>query len=82
MSVHQIPPETDDGDDEFEEPENVVLRRELGLRPVGYQRAATTQTSARARRGAGLLTRASTSTRWTSRHPLEALHVLEPALAS
>ena len=35
MTVHQIPPETDE-DDEFEEPENAVLRRELDLRPTHY----------------------------------------------
>jgi len=36
VSVHQIPPETDEGEDEFEERGNAVLRRELGLRPIGH----------------------------------------------
>jgi len=46
--------------------------------PSATSIAATTQTSAHARLGAGSLTRRSTSTRWNCRRPLEALHTLEP----
>ena len=75
MTVHQIPPEAEEGDDEFEEPENAVLRREAHAsgRPATSdhrgappdQRPCPVVVLDRSERGAR-------RTRWTARHPLDA----------
>ena len=80
MTTTALPTERQTDDDEFEEPENAVLRRELGLRPIGYPSGGD---------GAHPDQRPCHSWCWVAheedyehevdcRHPLEASHTLEP----
>ena len=77
MSVHQIPPETDEGD-EFEEPENAVLRRELGLRPIGYPDSGDHPDQRPCPSWCWIAHEEEYEHEVDCRHPLEALHTLEP----
>ncbi len=76
MSVHQIPPETED--DEFEEPENAVLRRELGLRPIGYLDRGDHPDQRPCPAWCWIAHEEEYEHEVDCRRPLEALHTLEP----
>ncbi len=76
MSIDQIAPESDE--DEFEEPENAVLRRELGLRPIGYPDSGAHPDQRPCPSWCWIAQEEDYEHEVDSRHPLEASHTLEP----